>query len=55
MQQTFVQATQKFDMRNKHQTAGYEFFFNYELNTKTWRHFVNKQILQTYHRLLIEK
>ena len=30
-------------------------FFNYELNTSTWRHFVNKQILMTYHRLLIEK
>ena len=25
------------------------------MNTKTWRNFVNKQILQTYHRLLIEK
>ena len=33
----------------------YECFFNYELTTHTWRHFVNKQILQTYHRLLIEK
>ena len=35
--------------------SGYEYFFNYEMNTKTWRNFVNKQILQTYHRLLIEK
>ena len=34
---------------------GYAFYFNYELNTKTWRNFVNKQILQTYHRLCIEK
>ena len=25
------------------------------MNTTTWRNFVNKQILQTYHRLAIEK
>ena len=36
-------------------TDGYEFYFNYELNTRTWRQFVNKQIMQTYHRLVIEK
>ena len=35
--------------------SGYENYFNYQLNTKTWRSFVNKQILQTYHRLMIEK
>lgn len=29
--------------------------FNYDLNIHTWRHVVNKQILMTYHRLLIEK
>ena len=34
---------------------GYQFYFNYELNTKTWRNFVNKHILQTYQRLSIEK
>ena len=33
----------------------YEYYFNYELNTVTWRMFVNKQILQTYNRLVIEK
>ena len=37
------------------QTDGYDFYFNYELNTKTWHQFVNKQIMQTYHRLVIEK
>lgn len=42
-------------MRNNNKTAGYEFYFNYGLNTKTWRNFVNKQTLQSYHRLLIEK
>ena len=36
-------------------TDGYDFYFNYELNTKTWHQFVNKQIMQTYHRLVIEK
>ena len=36
-------------------TYGYANYFNYELNTQTWRHFINKQILQTYHRLMIEK
>ena len=33
----------------------YAHFFNYELNTVTWRTYVNKMILQTYHRLMIEK
>ena len=33
----------------------YECYFNYELNTHTYRHVVNKQILMNYHRLLIEK
>lgn len=33
----------------------YADFFNYQMNTTTWRNFVNKQILQTYHRLAIEK
>jgi hypothetical protein len=33
----------------------YENYFNYDLTTATWRHIVNKQILMTYHRLLIEK
>ena len=37
------------------QAQGYEMFFNYDLNTVTWRNFVNKMILMTYHRLLIEK
>lgn len=32
----------------------YGFYFNYELNTYTWRLIVNKQILMNYHRLLIE-
>jgi len=30
-------------------------FFNYGLNTQTWRNLVNKQIMQVYTRLLIEK
>ncbi len=34
---------------------GYSDFFNYGLNTTTWRHFVNKQILMKYERLFIEK
>ena len=42
-------------IRSKQQTSGYEFYFNYELNTKTWRQFINKQILQTYHRLVTER
>ena len=33
----------------------YQNYFNYEMNTRTWRNFVNKQILQTFHRLVIEK
>ena len=37
------------------QTAGYENYFNYEMNTRTWRNFVNKQFMQTYNRLVIEK
>ncbi len=32
----------------------YGFYFNYELNTYTWRLIVNKQIMMNYHRLLIE-
>ena len=36
-------------------TQFYECYFNYDLNTHTWRNVVNKQILQTYQRLLIEK
>ena len=35
--------------------VAYAHFFNYELNTVTWRTYVNKMILQTYHRLMIEK
>ena len=34
--------------------ALYSFYFNYNLNTTTWRLVVNKQILMNYHRLLIE-
>ena len=34
---------------------GYSSFFNYGMNTNVWRLFVNKQILMTYERLLIEK
>lgn len=36
-------------------TTGYEDFFNYGLNTQTWRNLVNKQIMQVYTRLLVEK
>ena len=34
---------------------GYNMYFNYGLNTTTWRNFVNKQIMQVYTRLTIEK
>lgn len=34
---------------------GYADFFNFGLNTTTWRLFVNKQILMRYERLFIEK
>ena len=34
---------------------GNKFFFNYGLNTSSWRLFVNKQILMRYERLFIEK
>ena len=43
------------NMQNSKSNEGYDFYFNYELNTKTWHQFVNKQIMQTYHRLVIEK
>lgn len=56
------------DQKNKQQAVRQQFmdinfgmqdfyadFFNYQMNTCTWRNFVNKQILQTYHRLAIEK
>ena len=33
---------------------GYGVYFNYDLNTTTWRMLVNKQISMNYHRLLIE-
>ena len=36
-------------------TSCYEVFFNYGLNTQTWRNLVNKQMMQVYSRLLIEK
>lgn len=36
-------------------TAGYPEFFNFGLNTTTWRLLVNKQILMRYERLFIEK
>ena len=36
-------------------TDGYGMYFNYGLNTTTWRNFVNKQIMQVYTRLVIEK
>ena len=42
-------------MRTDNNQEAYSHFFNYELNTVTWRTFVNKMILQTYHRLMIEK
>ena len=35
--------------------GGYNDFFNFGLNTTTWRLFVNKQILMKYERLFIEK
>ena len=31
------------------------FYFNYDLNRHTWRYIVNKQIVQTYERLLYER
>lgn len=34
---------------------GYPDYFNYGLNTTTWRLFVNKQILMRYERLFIER
>ena len=34
--------------------AFYGYYFNYELNTHTWRMVVNKQILMNYERLLFE-
>ena len=43
------------NMQSNKSNEGYDFYFNYELNTKTWHQFVNKQIMQTYHRLVIEK
>jgi len=33
----------------------FEGFFNFKLNTTTWRLFVNKQILMRHERLFIEK
>jgi len=33
----------------------YDQFYNFKLNTTTWRMFVNKQILMRYERLFIEK
>ncbi len=33
----------------------YSYFFNFGLNTTTWRLLVNKQILMRYERLFIEK
>ena len=50
-----VRHVQKISQLQTKQTDGYDFYFNYELNTKTWHQFVNKQIIQTYHRLVIEK
>ena len=35
--------------------GGFSDYFNYGLNTTTWRLFVNKQILMRYERLFIEK
>ena len=29
-------------MQNNKSNEGYDFYFNYELNTKTWHQFVNK-------------
>lgn len=40
-------------MINKY--VGYQDFFNYGLNTTTWRLLVNKQILMRYERLFIER
>ncbi|TNV73339.1 hypothetical protein FGO68_gene12786 [Halteria grandinella] len=40
-------------MLNKY--VGYQDFFNYGLNTTTWRLVVNKQILMRYERLFIER
>ena len=34
---------------------GYNDYFNFGLNTVTWRLFVNKQILMRYERLFIER
>jgi hypothetical protein len=34
---------------------GYNDYFNFGLNTTTWRLFVNKQILMRYERLFIER
>jgi hypothetical protein len=42
------------DMKNMH-TNGYNDYFNFGLNTVTWRLFVNKQILMRYERLFIER
>lgn len=33
----------------------YKDYFNFSLNTTTWKHFVNKQILARVDRLMIEK
>ena len=40
-----VRHCQKMSQLQTKQTDGYDFYFNYELNTKTWHQFVNKQIM----------
>ncbi len=41
--------------KSLYMSDGYNDFFNFGLNTTTWRLFVNKQILMRYERLFIER